>query len=89
MSPSRRTLEVVSRVRNAIVELQLTKISVACTRLDHARKTGNAKTMQRALYRAYGSYKSTLRLLPKLRPTDEQRNRLAERIAALETRLAP
>jgi len=87
VSPPLRTPEVVARARQAVVELQITKVKVALTMVDYADKSGDAQAFERSHLKARTTYKAIRKLLRKLHPTEQQHVRLDQCLAALKAKL--
>ena len=87
MIPSPRTPEVIARVRQAIVALQLTRIAIAHSMLDYADLSQDRLAIGRCRREARAAYVGVVRMLPKLHSTPDQAAQLKERLAALKARL--
>ena len=87
VSPLLRTPEVVARARQAVVELQITKVKVALTMAGYADKSGDAQAFERSHLKGRATYKEIRKLLGKLHPTEQQHMRLDQCLAALKAKL--
>jgi hypothetical protein len=87
VSPPFRTPEVVARARQAVVELQITKVKVALTMVDYADKSGDAQAFERSHLRGRATYKEIRKLLRKLHPTEQQQVTLDQCLVALKAKL--
>jgi hypothetical protein len=87
VSPSLRTKVAIARVRKAIAQLQLTRITIAHTMMDHADRALDWQTVERCRRRARSAYVAIVKMLPKLYLTPVQAARLEQRLTALKARL--
>ena len=69
------------------VELQISVLELAHTRLDRADLAWDAHTVRRAHHDARRRYESVVKYLGKLQATEEQERRIRARLTALAARL--
>ena len=86
VSPSLRTKVVIARVRLAIAQLQLTRITIAHTMMNQAGRALDRQTVERCRRRARSAYGAIVKKISKLYLTPLQAAQREQRLAALRGR---
>lgn len=81
------TRQILEQTQRIGVQFLLTDMSAALTFLDVADVTQSPGTRQRNRDHALSAYKTVLRLLSKISPSDDERSALHEKLQVLKNRL--